>query len=120
MQLWAPVVVYMGAIFFVSSLHSAPLPSGLSDKPAHALAYVGLACLVARALAGGLPPRMTRMDVVVGLALTILYGASDELHQWFVPGRSADVADVLADAVGAAVGLIACWAWGILAVGRRQ
>jgi len=120
LRLWWPVVVYMTAIFLVSSLHTAPLPSGVSDKPAHALAYVGLAGLIARALGGGLPPRLTLVDLVIGFAMTMAYAASDEFHQWFVPGRSADVADLTADAIGAAFALIACWAWGILSPGSRR
>ena len=120
-QLWAPVAVYMGGIFFVSSLHQAPLPPGLPDKPAHAIAYTGLGFLIARALAGGLPPRLTRREVVLGLVIAISYAASDEFHQRFVPGRSADIADVSADAIGSAIALMACWAWGIIAPrGRHQ
>jgi VanZ family protein len=119
-RLWAPVVAYMGAIFFVSSLHSAPLPSGVSDKSAHALAYAGLACLVGRALGGGLPPSITGLKLVIGFAISVLYAGSDEVHQRFVPGRSADIADVAADAIGAAVALIAVWAWGILSARSRQ
>jgi VanZ family protein len=39
-----------------------------------------------------------------------LYGASDELHQYFVPGRSAEVADWVADTLGALVAvLFAAW-----------
>ena len=55
-------MVYMAAIFYVSSLHQAPLPPGLSDKPAHAFGYTGLGFVIARALAGGLPPRITQRD----------------------------------------------------------
>ena len=110
----------MGAIFLVSSLPNPPLPPGLSDKPAHALAYIGLGGLMARALGGGLPPRITAVDLVIGFAISVIYAASDELHQWFVPGRSAELADVAADAIGAAAALIACWAWGILSAGSRQ
>ena len=51
MRLWAPVVLYMGAIFFVSSLSDPPVPP-TTDKPLHWLAYLGLAVLVVRALAG--------------------------------------------------------------------
>ena len=39
--LWAPVAVYMAAIFYVSSLPHPPVPPG-GDKPWHLLAYLGL------------------------------------------------------------------------------
>ena len=42
---------------------------------------------------------------LVALAV-MLYGISDEFHQYFVPGRSVDVYDVLADALG---GLLGAW-----------
>ncbi len=34
-----------------------------------------------------------------------LYGISDEIHQSFVPFREADVADVIADTIGAFCGV---------------
>jgi VanZ family protein len=36
----------------------------------------------------------------------MLYGVSDEFHQYFVPGRSVEALDVLADALG---GLLGAW-----------
>ena len=47
-----------------------------------------------------------RLSAVAALAaaLAAVYGVSDELHQSFVPGRTADGADVVADAVGAVLG----------------
>lgn len=42
--------------------------------------------------------------------LAVLYAATDEIHQTFVPGRSGRVTDVLIDAAGAAVGvLVMAW-----------
>ena len=116
----------MAAIFYVSSLHQAPLPEGVSDKPAHAFGYLGFGLVIARALAGGLPPRITMRQALIGLALASFYGITDELHQYFVPGRSADIADWYSDSIGSAIALLGCWAWSILsrsrqsAVGRRQ
>ena len=120
LSLWGPVVVYMAAIFVVSSFHQAPLPPGVSDKPAHAFGYMGLGFVIARALGGGLPPRITRRDFFIGLAIAVTYAASDEFHQRFVPGRDADLADLYADAMGSAIALSACWAWGILSLRSRQ
>src|SRR5262249_19550136 len=54
---WGPVVFYMAVIFFVSSLHSPPLPPGVGDKPAHSTGYLGLGVVVVRALTRGLPAR---------------------------------------------------------------
>ena len=46
---------------------------------------------------------------LAAVGLTTAFGASDELHQLFVPGRSADVHDLVADATGAAAGVTAAW-----------
>ena len=46
-----------------------------------------------------------------GLALSVvfLYGASDEIHQAFVPDRTGQISDVLVDTLGGAIGLLALW-----------
>lgn len=43
---------------------------------------------------------------VLALGICVLYAASDEFHQLFVPGRGAQVTDVLIDSAGSLVGLI--------------
>ena len=83
-----------------------------TDKPLHWLAYLGLAIVVVRALARGLPRRIGFGLAATALAITIGYGATDEVHQMFVPGRTADLYDLMADAAGALVGTIACATWG--------
>jgi VanZ family protein len=102
----------MAAIFVQSSISDIRIPGNAPDKVAHALGYVPLAVMFVRALAGGLPARVTARQAVTACALTIAYGASDELHQLFVVGRTADVADLAADATGAAAAVAVCWAWG--------
>ena len=106
----------MAAIFVVSAQSDPPMPAGLSDKSLHGLGYLGLAVVVFRAIAGRLPARVTWGAAATTLAITIGYAMTDELHQMFVPGRSAETADLLADAIGASVGLIGCWAWGIISL----
>src|SRR2546430_358591 len=69
LSLWGPVVAYMAVIFYVSSLHQPPLPPGVGDKPAHSFGYLWLGLVLARALAGGLPPRITLRQALIGLAL---------------------------------------------------
>ena len=114
LRLWGPVIAAMAVIFFVSSLSEAPLPDGMSDKSGHGLGYASLGFTVVRAVAGGLPRRITWRIAFIALAICIGYGVSDEWHQSFVPGRTSDVADVYADAAGACVAAAVCWAWGIL------
>ena len=103
----------MAVIFTASSMTSPFIPAG-GDKSWHAVGYLGLAVVVVRGLAGGLPRRITWRTAVVAVLVSVLYGASDEVHQMFVPGRTAAWDDLLADAVGACVGASLCWAWGII------
>jgi VanZ family protein len=100
--LWLPVIVYMVAIFVSSSISSPPSPPGpMTDKQVHVLMYAGLSALIVRALSGGwfVPP--TPLTLFLAVAISTLYGISDEIHQYFVPPRTMDAADVQADIVGA-------------------
>lgn len=112
--LWGPPALYALAIFVVSSLGAPPAPpTHLTDKHMHLLAYGGLALVLVRALAGGRWSGVTAVTGVQAAMAAIAYGATDEWHQWFVPGRHADLLDVAADAVGAAlaVGILGIVAW---------
>jgi VanZ family protein len=110
----------MAAIFFVSADPTPPLPSSSPDKPLHALAYCGLALLTCRAVARRFPARLTPRMAMMTLLITIGYAIFDELHQRRVPNRSAELADVYADAAGAAMGVIAAWACGIIRAPKSQ
>jgi VanZ family protein len=104
----------MAVIFYLSSLHDAPLPGDVSDKAGHLVGYAVLGVLVTRGVAGRLPSRISLRVALLSLLITTAYGLSDELHQTFVPGRSADIYDVAADAAGGLIALGACALWGIL------
>jgi VanZ family protein len=104
----------MAAIFVVSSMSEPPLPGEISDKSGHLIGYTVLGLTVVRAVAGGLPRRITGRIAAIAIAITVGHGIGDELHQWFVPGRSADVLDVAADGAGALLAAAASWAWGII------
>ena len=108
---WLPVLVYCAAIFIQSSFPTArqlPQWSGL-DKLLHAAAYALLGFLFFRALAAGRHDKSRNILLIISILFTSLYGISDEIHQSFVPGRSAEVADVLADLAGGILG--AGWGW---------
>ena len=81
-----------------------PLPASITDKQGHSLGYFGLGITVSRALAGGLGMPLSITQALGAVALTTAYGASDEWHQIFVPGRDSNVLDWVADTIGAAIG----------------
>jgi VanZ family protein len=118
-SLWAPVVAYLLAIFVVSSMPQPPgMPAAVGDKSLHLAAYAVLGVLLVRALSGGRAAGVNGRVVTWAALLATAYGLTDEVHQAFVPGRTADVRDLLADAVGATVGALACYAWARARRGR--
>lgn len=103
---WMPVLVYCFLIFIQSS---KPAPEQLpvfpfSDKVIHFLLYTPLGVLFCRAF-GTLKSR-TWVTIILSVSASILYGASDEIHQVFVPSRTAELSDLLADALGSLFGVI--------------
>jgi VanZ family protein len=114
------VAAYMAAIFFASDGPGPALPPvEHADKVLHAAEYGGLAGLAAWALARGRLRTITARMALTAWAVAAVYGASDELHQYFVPGRQSDWRDLAADAIGAAAVAGALWAWGIIARGSE-
>ena len=111
LNLWLPVIAYMAMIFGLSSLSELPSPpAGLSFYGAHVVTYTGLGALTARATGKGARDVSWRA-VLAAFVISSLYGVSDEYHQLFVPGRTFDVLDILADAIGSAAGASAVGAW---------
>jgi VanZ family protein len=87
---WAPLVAYLGLIFQLSGRPSLPWARGYPDYLLHAAEYCVLAVLLARALNDGLSRRVTDARLWLTWILSLLYAVSDEVHQYFVPGRAAD------------------------------
>ena len=112
----------MAMIFALSSIaHPPDLPAAVSDKSAHALLYFGLGALLVRARAGGWRRPVTLAVAVVAVVWATVYGASDEMHQHFVPPRQTELTDLLADAVGAAGAAATLYAWSRIAqTGRTR
>ncbi len=102
------MALWCALIFSLSSVpdrrtEAAPLPETLSRKAAHLVEYGVLAFLVLRALAAG---GAGRKKALLGAFLfAVVFAASDEWHQTFVPGRYGKVRDVALDALGAALAL---------------
>ena len=108
---WVPPFLYMVLIFGISSLEQPPLPMPefewlTIDKLYHFVEYAILGALVARALVKAKPAILpSRWIWCIAAVFSILYGASDEWHQTFVPGRFATIADWVADVLGSIAGV---------------
>ena len=96
----AALIVYAGVIFLLShrSVAAGTLPFPHFDLLFHAGEFA-LFFLIAW--------KATGRRLSVTWLITLLYAASDEVHQAFVATRSASIIDFAADAVGA--GLAALW-----------
>ncbi|MEK4523077.1 VanZ family protein [Psychrobacillus sp. FSL W7-1457] len=133
-KIWSylAVVLWMGLIFFFSSQpadDSKELSTGVTEvilsvveavapesdlfvdnlhhfvrKNAHFLIYFVLGILVVRAFR--VSEIRGKKSMLLALATCIVYAVSDEIHQLFVPGRGAQVKDVMIDSTGAFAGII--------------
>ena len=109
LRTWGPSLLMMLAIFGFSSIPSNEMPHfGLMDflvkKGGHATGYALLALANMRALG------WQRKRWPLAWLLAVIYSATDEFHQSFVPGRTPALMDVGIDAIGAATALLL---WGL-------
>lgn len=110
LRYWLPPVLWMGVIFFLSAQPTLPhhpdtLLDSILKKAAHVIEYGILAFLIWRALSRGWGDH-SWPALAVGFVVSVLYAASDEYHQTFVPGRNGTLMDVGFDTVGALVALL--------------
>lgn len=73
-------------------------------KSAHFLAYAILGGLCFENLSV-LDKLSKKKTFFIALLISVLYAISDEIHQYFVPGRSARVFDVMIDSAGVCLGI---------------
>jgi VanZ family protein len=97
-------VLCAAAIFIFSHIPGESYPShpGFLNNVAHFCEYLVLATLLTVALTGG---RLKTWHVVLlALVLASAYAASDEFHQYFIPGRTPDIMDWATDTIGGTAG----------------
>ena len=89
----------MIAIFIQSSIRDINLPDlhiDWTDKLLHFIGFGILGIFIARSLVRMWPGRYHLLTFLIGS----IYAASDEIHQHFIPGRSATYGDWIADTLG--------------------
>jgi VanZ family protein len=113
-----PPILWAAFIFVMSSIPSISLPKigGIpTDKVVHFLIFFFLAALTYRAIDHqGKYPWLKDRHFLFTVLFTSLYGAIDEFHQFFTPGRDSDPLDWLADAMGAVAFIIVIRVWRIV------
>jgi VanZ family protein len=139
LRYWFPVLIWMVFIFGLSTTAGSPrntswiigpivrwLVPGISDeavgrvvlavrKTAHVSEYGVLALLAWRARRKPVrddsrPWRWS--EAAFALIVAVLFAITDEWHQTFVPSREGSPRDVLIDATGATLALVALWRFG--------
>lgn len=107
---WLPVFIWAFLIFYLSSL---PIPAvsavGWQEfavkKFAHMVVYGVLAILLYRTLKF----ENIRRAAILSVAISALYGVTDEYHQSFTPGRGPSIKDVIFDTIGAYLAVYVLW-----------
>lgn len=129
---WALVILWMILIFsfstepfssekstpFLAALLADLLPHGLARhmetivylirKLSHWSEYFILGILLMRALKAQIPRQPALRRMLWSILLATLYAVTDEYHQTLVPGRSANLLDVVIDSFGALCGTLWC------------
>lgn len=119
---WLAVVIWCGVIFFFSQQNGqesgntselvkklfmfigidvnsilGEMATFIIRKAAHFTEYFILCLLTFNALRNG---RSLKIRLAGALMFTVLYAVTDEIHQYFIPGRVCALRDVLIDSSG--------------------
>ena len=109
---WLPPLLWAVVIFLFSS-HPT---KGVSEihwqdfivkKTAHLIEYGFLAILIYRGLINS---KVKNLHAgIAAILVSFIYGATDEIHQMFTPGRESTIRDVIFDTIGAVIVIYFIW-----------
>ena len=110
---WLPLIIYCLAIYIQSG---QPGPGHLPDirfldKFLHFGAYGLLGILFFRAYETLPLKNFKNLLILISIGSATVYGISDEIHQYFVPARQADILDVIANTIGSICGVYFYYWW---------
>jgi VanZ family protein len=103
-----PALLIAGGIWLLSSQSTLPQLKGVIgwDKLQHLLAYLGFGVTVGLWISSAFWERRSVLSLLLTMLISSAYGAIDEFHQYFVPGRDCNVWDWFADTLGALLGAL--------------
>ena len=106
---WLPVLIYCLLIFIQSSYPSPKNIQNLNlpyiDKLIHFAVYAILGMLFFRVFRTQRFKENVNMVMALSILSSSFCGMSDEIHQYFVPYRDADIMDFFADVMGSICGV---------------
>ncbi len=111
--LWLPALFWAGLLFFLSAQSQLPrigpeFPN--KDKVEHFIFYSIFWFCILLPLRYGHGLSLAKA-IILAFLITSAYGASDEFHQRFVPHRTCDVLDWMADTFGGFIAASAYWVY---------
>jgi VanZ family protein len=106
------VVLYAILIFVISSIPYLSITSSrfeLLDKFYHFIEFGVLSFLLFLAFFKSEVKLLNTKPQLFSTFFGVGYAFSDEVHQYFVPGRSADIFDFVADCIGVILVQVILW-----------
>lgn len=106
---YIPLIIYWIIIFIATTIPVDTMPKlfNAQDKIEHFTAYFILEILLAFTFHfQNKNETVKRNPIFFSILVLIIYAAFDEIHQYFIPGRYADVLDWVADVIGGLLAII--------------
>lgn len=101
-----PGATYVALVFVGGSLPGGGGPPGVSDKVLHFLVFLPLPWLLSRAAVHYWPRLTVLHRLAWGFGATSLAGGLLELWQYWLPHRTCELLDWVADTAGAGLGVV--------------
>lgn len=111
MLLWMAVIFSFSTLAGKATVGPPPLWYFMERKGAHVVEYAVLMLLSFRFFRLSFIRENFGSVLLLAAVFSIAYGATDELHQFFVPLRGAKITDVLIDSLGVFLAASALFFW---------
>lgn len=113
---WLPVIFYAFGIFLLSSISRPPTPPGAQEitffaEYTHFVEYLIFGIILYFAFFSLEKVKFKTQAAIISIVTGMFYGASDEFHQTFIPGRSGTITDFLVDCLGIASAQLILGLW---------
>ncbi len=108
MQFQLPLIAWCVFVYTASSIPSPNIPAlgTYTDKVIHFGVYGTLCWLAHISFHHQQNGSLKKYSLLAAILFTVVFGMSDEFHQLYTPGRSADILDLAADTFGGLVYIV--------------